>query len=326
MNEVYSDFYRGRKVLVTGGLGFIGANICLRLLDLGAEVTVLDNFAPVTPSIWQKSFLTRIHLVVADIRDVDKVERIVRGQEIIFNLAGKSGAADSNKAPMNDLDINCLGHLTILEACRVLNPETTIVFSSSRLVYGKPCYLPVDESHPLAPESMYAAHKLTAENYHLIYGRLYGLKSTVLRISNPYGPMHASETRAYGVASAFIQAAVKGNRITIFGDGEQRRDYLYINDLVEAFLCAAQAEIARGKIYNIGSGLGASALELANMAISTTGQGEIVRIPWPEDYLAVETGDYLSDVGLACQELGWRAEIELEEGVVRTVDYYCSSL
>ena len=317
-----SDFYSGKRVLVTGGLGFIGLNLSRRLLELGASVTVLDNFMPPGVSEMHADFLGRIRIAIADIRDEDKVERVIRDQDIIFNLAGKSGAAGSNKTPLNDLDINCRGHLTILEACRTFNPGVTIIFPSSRLVYGKPLYLPVDEKHPLAPESVYAAHKLAVENYHLIYGRLYGLKATVLRISNPYGPFQAGEGRAYGIANSFIQAVVSGRPITLFGDGSQRRDYLYIDDLIEAFLCAASAEAARGRIYNIGAVHGTSLLELAELALAEAGQGNIVRVPWPEEYLAIETGDYLSDISLARKELNWSPNMDIREGIKRTVISY----
>ena len=321
MND-HNNFYSGKKVLVTGGLGFIGLNISQRLLELGATVTALDNFMPTDVSKSLAEFLGHIKVAIADIRDEEKVERVVRDQEVIFNLAGKSGAADSNKTPLNDLDINCRGHLTVLEACRTFNPGVTIVFPSSRLVYGKPLYLPVDEKHPLAPESIYATHKLTVENYHLIYGNLYGLKATVLRISNPYGPFQAGEGRAYGIANSFIQAAVSGRPITLFGDGSQRRDYLYIDDLVEALLRAGSVEEARGRIYNIGNGQGTSLLELAEMALAVAGQGKIVRVPWPEEYLAIETGDYLSDISLAQNELGWSPITDIREGVGRTVEFY----
>jgi nucleoside-diphosphate-sugar epimerase len=316
------DFYRGKKVLVTGGLGFIGLNTCARLLDLGAEVTALDNFVPtqITPAF--DAVRSQLRLAIADIRDEEKVERVVRDQELIFNLAGKSGAADSNKTPLNDLDINCRGQLNLLEACRVFNPGVAIVFPSSRLVYGKPRYLPVDEKHPLDPESIYAAHKLAVENYHLIYGRLYGLKATVLRISNPYGPFQSGEGRAYGIANSFIQAAVSGRPITLFGDGSQRRDYLYIDDLVDALLRAAYVPKSRGRVYNIGDGQGTSLLELAEMAVLEAGRGEIARVPWPEEYRAIETGDYLSDISLARHELGWNPVTAIREGIARTVISY----
>lgn len=318
----YKAFYSGKRVLVTGGLGFIGLNTCTRLLDLGAEITVLDNFMPTGISKQLSELLTHIKVAIADIRDAEKVERVVRDQEVIFNLAGKSGAADSNKTPLNDLDINCRGHLTLLEACRVFNPEVTIVFPSSRLVYGKPLYLPVDEKHPLVPESIYAAHKLAVENYHFIYGRLCGLKAAVLRISNPYGPFQAGGGRAYGIANSFIQAAVSGRPITLFGDGSQLRDYLYIDDLVEALFLAGSAPESRGKVYNIGDGQGTSLLDLAKLALAASGQGEIVRVPWPEEYRAIETGDYLTDISLARNELGWSPRTDIREGIARTVENY----
>lgn len=319
----FGNFYTGKKVLVTGGLGFIGLNLSQRLLELGAEVTVLDYFMPPVVPKPLATLLESIRVVNADFRDMDKVERVVRDQEVIFNLAGKSGAAESNKTPLNDLDINCRGHLTILEACRLFNPGVTIIFPSSRLVYGKPRSLPVSENHPVDPESIYATHKLTVENYHLIYGRLHGLKATVLRISNPYGPMQAGETRSYSIANRFIQSAVSGKTITLFGDGGQQRDYLYINDLVNAFLCAAFFEESRGKIYNIGDTSTVSLLELAEMAIAVAGgQGDIAVVPWPEEYLAVETGDYQSDISLARHELGWCPDTAINEGVERTVAFY----
>jgi len=322
MTNNRSDSYCGKRVLVTGGLGFIGINLCARLLDLGATVTVLDNFLPprVSPALDQ--VMAGLTLVIADIRDKERVEQAVQGQEVVFNLAGKSGAADSNKFPLDDLDINCRGHLTILEACRVCSPGVTIVFPSSRLVYGKPIYLPVDERHPVVPQSVYAAHKLAVENYHLIYGELYGFKSTVLRISNPYGPFQAGGSRAYGIVNNFIQSAVTGRQIALFGNGSQRRDYLYVGDLVEVLLLAASEEAARGKIYNIGDGQGTSLLELAEMAVAVAGHGDIVQVPWPEEYRAIETGDYLSDIGLVQRELGWSPTVPILEGVVRTVEYY----
>lgn len=321
-NNNLQTFYKGKKALVTGGLGFIGINIIKRLIDLGAEITAVDNF--VSPELQKllASVYSQLNIVVADIRDDDKVERVVREQDIIFNMAGKSGAADSNKTPMNDLDVNCRGHLTVLEACRRFNPRVTIIFPSSRLVYGKPRYLPVDEVHPLAPDSIYAVHKLTVENYHLIYSKLYGLKTTVLRISNPYGPMQIESARPYGIANKFIQSAVKGEQITIFGEGAQQRDYLYIDDLVKAFLMAGLKQDASGKVYNIGDAHTVSLLDLAHLAIEVAGRGEIVKVPWPVEYGAIETGDYQSNIDLAAKELEWRPATALKDGIIKTVEFY----
>jgi UDP-glucose 4-epimerase len=322
VDDEYGGFFCDRKILITGGMGFIGLNLSQRLLDLGGEVTLLDNFVPSELVGVLTERQGRLKTVVADIRDEDKVERIVRNQEIMFNLAGKSGAADSNKAPVLDLDINCRGHLILLDACRRVNPTMTVVFPSSRLVYGKPRNLPVDEEHPLAPESIYAAHKLAAENYHLIYGRLYGIKSTVLRISNPYGPMQAGDARIYGIANTFMRTATQGGTITLFGDGEQRRDYLYIDDLVDAFLKVAENEAARGKIYNVGDSRSVSLRELAELSIGAAGRGAIIQVPWPADYQAIESGDYVTNCGLISDQLGWRPSTSLEDGIDRTVTYY----
>lgn len=315
-------WYRGRKILVTGGLGFIGLNLSLRLRDLGAEVTVMDNFVSPDVSHILGTVCAGIAVAVADIRDAEKVERVVRNQEVIFNLAGKSGAADSNNAPLIDLDINCRGHLTLLDACRRVNPDVAVIFPSSRLVYGKPHRLPVDEDHPLEPESIYAAHKLAVENYHFIYGHLYGLRSTVLRISNPYGPFQIGDARIYGIANRFIQAAARGEKITLFGEGSQLRDYLYIDDLTDALLSAGCTPGAVGRIYNIGEGNGVTILQLAELAVKTAGRGEIVMTPWPKEYESIETGDYVSDIRRAETELGWRPATSLEAGVRATVDSY----
>jgi nucleoside-diphosphate-sugar epimerase len=203
-----------------------------------------------------------------------------------------------------------------------VNPSVTVVFPSSRLVYGKPRFLPVDENHPLAPESIYAAHKLSAESYHLIYGRLYGLKSTVLRISNPYGPMQAGDARIYGIANTFMCNAARGGTITLFGDGNQQRDYLYIDDLVDAFLKVAMSETSRGRIYNVGDSRGVSLRELAELSVGAAGRGEIVHVPWPADYQAIESGDYVTNFGLIREQLGWNPTTSLPDGIGETVSYY----
>jgi UDP-glucose 4-epimerase len=325
-SESYRGYFRDRRVLITGGLGFIGIHLCLRLLELEAEITLVDNFVPPEPSGELGLVCSQTRVVTSDIRNCQEMEKLVRGQDVIFNLAGKSGAADSNQHPLRDLDSNCGGHLSVLEACRAVNPRVRIVFPSTRLVYGKPQYLPVDEGHPLAPESIYAVHKLTVENYLFIFARLHGMQVTVLRISNPYGPMHSRNTSGYSIASQFIRTAVEGGRITLFGNGEQLRDYLYIDDLVDALLCSAWSAKAGNKIYNIGSREGTSLLQLAELAVAAAGRGEIVRVPWPPNYQTIETGDYISDISRAECELGWSPAADLRAGVYRTVEFYRHSL
>lgn len=322
MSEAYVNYFRGRRVLVTGGLGFIGSNLCTRLLELESEITIIDRLIPHGSFDQGADSPPGMRVIVADIRDAEKIEKAVAGQEVIFNLAGISGASDSNQSPLKDLDINCRGNLILLEACRAVNPGVTIVFPSSRLVYGRPCHLPVSEEHPLAPESIYAVHKLTVENYLFMYARSFGMKATALRISNPYGPMQSAESQNYGIVNQFIQAAVNGTKIKIFGDGDQKRDYLYIEDLVNVLLRSAWSSNSRNKIYNIGSGEGRSLLEMAELAIAAAGSGEIERVPWPSEFQAVETGDYVSDVTRAWCELGWRPTIDISAGIHRTVASY----
>lgn len=314
--------YRGAKVLVTGGTGFIGLNLVTRLLELGAEVAVFDYAVT-----WEAESLAtrqrgRLQLIQGDIRDDAKVETAVRGQQFIFDLAGKSGAADSNKAPLLDLDVNCRGHLTVLEACRRVNPEAALIFASSRLVYGKPRRLPVDENHPLQPESIYAVHKLTVEYYLQLYAKLYGLRSAILRISNPYGPLQGSDARIYGVANRFVQLAVSDAVIPLFGDGAQRRDYLYIDDLVTALLCAGLRAAAPALVVNVGGRDVVSLRQLAEAIVRLAAAGRVETVPWPEAYRQIETGDYATSLTLAGQLLDWQPAVSLEQGLAQTIDYY----
>lgn len=319
---VVEDGYRGRRVLVTGGAGFIGQNLVARLLTEGAEVTVFDYALSRELDELVRCRRGALNLRQGDIRDEAKVEDAVRGQQVIFDLAGKSGAADSNRAPLLDLDVNCRGHLTVLEAWRRVSPLAALVFPSSRLVYGKPQRLPVDEKHPLAPESFYAAHKLTVEGYLRIYSQLHGLRSAILRISNPYGPLQGCDARIYGVVNKFVQSAVRDEAITLFGDGSQRRDYLHIDDLVNALLAAGLRAAAPTLLVNIGGAEQLSLRELAARIVALAGTGRIEYVPWPEDYRQVETGDYLTDLALAAETLDWRPRIALDDGLRQTIEYY----
>jgi UDP-glucose 4-epimerase len=314
--------YRGRRVLVTGGAGFIGQNLVARLLAEGAEVTVFDYALSRELDELARSRRGALQLLQGDIRDEAKVEDAVRGQQVIFDLAGKSGAADSNRAPLLDLEVNCRGHLTVFESCRRLSPQAALVFPSSRLVYGKPQRLPVDEQHPLAPESFYAVHKLAVEHYLQIYARLHGIRSTILRISNPYGPRQGRDARIYGVVNKFVQAAVRDETITLFGDGAQRRDYLHIDDLVEALLAAGLRAAVPSLLVNIGGAEAVSLQNLASRTIALAGAGRIEHIPWPDDYRQVETGDYLTDLTWAAEQLDWQPQVELDAGLRETIAYY----
>ena len=308
------EFYAGRRVLVTGGGGFIGGNLIAALRALGARITVFDLSEGQSDDTlrWRQG----------DLRDPEAVAAAVAGQEVLFNLAGRSGAAASNHTPLADLDVNCRGQLTLLEACRQHAPDVRVIFPSSRLVYGTPQSLPVAEDHPLAPGSIYALHKQTVEQYHLLYGRLHGLWVTVARISNPYGPGQPGDRRTYGIANTILRRAARGETITLFGDGSQKRDFFYIADLVDALLRAAATAGARGEIFNIGAAESVSLAELARMATARSGRGRIVTVPWPADYREVETGDYRSDIAKAGRLLGWTPRTPLATGVLETLRAY----
>jgi len=314
--------YKGKKVLVIGGMGFIGLNLVSLLLDRDAEVTIFDQAQPSTFGQFVHPKKSGLKIFVGDLKDFDSIRRAVMGQEVIFSLAGKSGVCDSNLAPFTDQDINCRAHLCLLEACRKLPNNPMIVFPSTRLVYGVPSYLPVDEKHPLAPMSMYATDKLASENYLILYSRLYGLRSTILRISNPYGPLQPQDGRRYGFANIILQNAVADGSIIIYGEGRQKRDYLFIEDLAEGFLLGGMRGGEGCMIFNIGGWRAFEMIEFARMAVAAAGRGKIVQRPWPPEFLAVETGDYCSDISLAREELGWDIKTDLETGINRTVEFY----
>jgi len=312
----------GKEILVTGGAGFLGQNLASELLRLGAEVTIYDYMIPeeLRDSPYFKQ--GQLHLVPGDIRDEAKIEKVIRGKYGLFDLAGKSGAVDSNQSPQLDLDINCRGHLNILEACRRVNRNIKIVFPSSRLVYGRPLELPVSENHPLAPESIYAAHKIAVENYLRVYGQTAGLNSVILRITIPYGPLQIIDDRPYGVVNKFVQQAICDEEITLFGGGEQSRDFLFVDDLVNAFILAMQHADENARCINIGGEDVLSYKELAEMIVSLAGSGRVAEVPWPDEYRQVETGSFVADIELSEALLGWRPRFSVRDGLKKTVAFY----
>ncbi len=322
MQSDLNEAYRGRKILVTGGAGFIGLNLVERLVELGADVTIYDYAMSRSAEVMAEQYRDRLRLCQGDIRDEAKVEEAVRGKDILFNLAGKSGAADSNKSSLIDLDVNCRGHLTLLEACRRINPGAAVVFPSSRLVYGRPRQLPVDEDHPLQPESFYAVHKTTVEHYLQVYARQFDLRSAVLRISNPYGPLQGHDERIYGVANKFVQAAVDNQPIRLFGDGTQKRDYLYIDDLVDALLKSGIKASSPPLVMNIGGREVVSLQQLAELIVRLAGTGSIEHVTWPEEFLSVETGNYYGCLQRAENHLAWQPVTSLEDGLGKTIERY----
>jgi len=324
MENFLKKSYSNKKVLITGGLGLIGSNLAHQLVRLGAKITILDAFLPNHGAnlFNLKGIKKEIRLVKGDIRDEDLMKKAIKNKDYFFNLAGLVSYSERPEQGFLDLDINCQGQLVCLEACRKYNPEVKIIFSGSRMQFGRTQYLPVDEKHPTEPLTIYGIHKLTAEKYHLMYHHLFGLKTIICRIANPYGPRQQMKHSKYGIVNWFIRLAIENQTIPIFGTGNQIRDYFYIDDLVKALLLAGAKKEAVGQVFNLGSGQGTKFIEMARTVIKVVGQGKIKRIPWPKNYFVVETGDYIADISKAKEKLNWQPKTSLEEGIRWTYEYY----
>ncbi len=316
--------YRGSRVLITGGLGFIGSTIAHKLVQLGARVTVLDALLPQHGGSVKnmEGIESKVEVVVDDIRNSNVVRRVVTDKDVIFNLAGQVSYTESMTDPYLDLDISCLGHLTVLEACRQLNPRVRIVFSSSRMVYKRNPALPVTVDAPVEPLTIYGVHKLTGEHYHRLYSEVYDMPTVVIRVTNPYGPRQRVEGGKYGIVNWFTTLAMRGDRLRIFGDGSQMRDYIYIDDLTEIFLRAGQLTHPKGQIYNGGSGTGTSFRTMVESIVTAVGAGEIQTVDWPENYSRFETGDFVADISRTVDALGYKPTTSLDDGLARTVAFY----
>lgn len=325
MNEPTSfGEYKGRSALVTGGLGFIGSNLVRRLVEIGVEVTVLDALMPEQGGnqFNLRDLLGRVQIHTADMRDQKVVNHLVGGVDYIFNLAGSVSHLESMQQPLRDLELNCAAHVTLLEACRSFNPHVKVVFTSTRQVYGKPVYLPLDEQHRVAPLDVNGINKLAAEHYHLLYQRVYGTRTACLRLTNTYGPRQLIHHNRGGFIAWFIRQAVEGGVIELYGEGRQRRDMNYVADVVEALLLAGASEAAEGEVYNLGGGEPVSLAELAEELISLTGRGTVRTVPFPPERQLIDVGNTHSTFAKIESSLGWRPRTPLREGLKRTVEFY----
>jgi len=318
------DYYQGKSVLITGGLGFLGSNIAHTLVPYGAKVTLLDALLPLYGGnrFNLHGIEDRVELVIGDIRDETLMNKLVQGKDVIFNLAAQVSYIDSIHIPFEDLDINCRGHLVVLEACRRNNSAARIVFPSSRMVLGKLLQSPADEKHPTEPLSLYGVHKLAGEKYYLTYHRTYGLKTTILRIANPFGIRQQMKHNKYSLVGWFLRQAMEDRTIQIFGDGSQLRDYLYSDDAVEAFLRAAVSERAIGEIYNVGSGSSHPFYEMVQTVVDVVGQGRLEYVPWPQNYEKIETGGLEISIEKARRGLRWSPRFNLKEGIGKMYLFY----
>ena len=315
---------QGKRCLITGGLGFIGSNIAHKLAELGAEVSILD--ACLDPFGWNfaniKEIKDKVRFTKADIRDEKAMAAAVKDKDFIFNCAGQISHVDSMTDPFLDLDINCRGTLTLLEACRRFNDKAKIVYAGTRGQMGSLHYSPADEEHPDNPTDIYGADKWAAEKYHLIYHSAFGIPATSLRINNTYGERHQMKHAKYGIMNWFIRLALDGKEIPVYGDGSQTRDYNYITDVVNAAVLAAQSPKTDGKYYLLGSGSEIKFIDMVKAVIAAAGSGSYKFVPWPADRKAIEIGNFFVSYKKIRDELGWEPRTAMEDGLRRTIAFY----
>jgi len=314
--------YAGRRVLVLGGRGFIGANLVTRLAEAGARISIVTPRYSRAEDEGREPQPGGVTVYEGDIRDGELMKTAVAGQEIVFHMAARSGAERSMEDPWTDLDVNCRGTLSLLEALRRINPAAKVVFAGSRLQYGRPRTLPVSEDDEGQPMCLHAVHKSAVEMYLGVYQRLCGLRSCSARITNPYGPGQPASRQAYGVINRLIHLAVSGGTLTIYGDGLQLRDYVFIDDLTAALMLLGASAAADGRVYNVGSGRGTSLSEVAKTIVDLAGGGKIEHVEWPALAAQIETGDFVADISRIDRELGWRPEVTLRNGLSRTIASY----
>ena len=316
--------YKNKNVLVTGGLGFIGSNLARVLVLQGANVTLVDSLIPEYGGnrFNISDIENKVNVNVCDVRDPFSMRYLLKNKDYLFNLAGQTSHIDSMKYPQTDLDINASAQLSILQACREINPGINIVFASTRQLYGKPDYLPVDEKHPIRPVDVNGINKLAGECYHLLYNNVYDIRACALRLTNTYGPGMRVKDARQTFLGIWIRLLLEGQTIKVFGDGKQLRDFNYVDDCVEALLLAGSMDEANGKVYNLGNTEVVELKKLAEIIIDLGFGGTFELIPFPPDRKAIDIGDYYSDFGLIKRELGWEPKISLEKGLKKTIDYY----
>jgi UDP-glucose 4-epimerase len=319
----YRDYYRGRRVLVTGALGFIGSNLCRTLADLGANVLAVDSLLPdYGGNLFNlDGYEEKVRINIADVRG-HGMGYLVKGQDVLFNLAGQVSHIDSMTDPFTDLEINCRSQLSILEALRQHNPEAKIVYAGTRQIYGRPQRLPVDEQHLLNPTDVNGINKISGEMYHLVYHSVYGIRASSLRLTNTYGPRQLIRHARQGFIGWFVRQVVLGEEIQIFGDGQQRRDFDYVDDTVDAFLRAGAMDAADGQVFNLGGEAAVSLLDLTELMIQIAGGGSYRLIPFPPERKRIDIGDFHADTTKIRQTLGWSPTIGLRDGLTRTIEYY----
>lgn len=311
------------NVLITGGAGFIGANLARRLVNEGADVTIIDSLIPEYGGNLAnlEGIRDKIHLNIADVRDPHAMRQLVQGRDFLFNLAGQTSHMDSMSDPFTDLDINAKAQLSILEACRAQNPAAKIVFAGTRQIYGRPDYLPVDETHPIRPVDINGIHKVAGEWYHTLYTTVYGVQSTVLRLTNTYGPCMRIKDARQTFVGVWVRLALEGKPFEVWG-GQQLRDFTYVDDCVDAILLAAAHPRANGRVYNLGGDSVVSLRELADLLTDLHPDVSYILREFPAERKKIDIGDYYSNDARIREELGWQTKTSLRDGLAKTLAYF----
>jgi UDP-glucose 4-epimerase len=320
----YREFYRGRRVMITGGLGFIGSNLARQLVSLGADVLLVDSLIPdYGGNLFNiDGIADRVHVNVADVRQQSTMNYLVRDRDVIFNLAGQVSHIDSMRDPAADLEINCRGQLTILEACRYNNPDIKVVYAGTRQVYGHPDSLPVNETHLVRPSDVNGINKAAGEYYHLVYNNVFKVRACSLRLTNVYGPRQLIRHNRQGFIGWFIRLAIEDHAIQIYGDGSQLRDFVYVDDAADAFLRAGANDACNGEVFNVGGTEPIAHAALAALLVKLAGSGRIEYVAWPADKKAIDIGDFYADSSKIQAATGWRPAVPFADGLRRTIVYY----
>jgi UDP-glucose 4-epimerase len=320
----YGEFYRGRRVMITGGLGFIGSNLAHRLVDLGAEVLLVDSLIDdYGGNLFNIAGLEgRVRVNIADVRQASTMNYLVRDREVIFNLAGQVSHIDSMRDPHTDLEINCRSQLTILEACRRHNPGVKVVYAGTRQIYGRPDFLPVTERHLVRPTDINGINKAAGENYHLVYNNVFGVRGCSLRLTNVYGPRQLIRHNRQGFIGWFLRLVLEGREIQVFGDGSQVRDFVYVDDAAEAFLLAGASDAVNGEAFNVGGSEPIAHAALVGRLVALAGSGAYRFVEWPAEKKAIDIGSFYADSSRFHETTGWTPAVSLDEGLRRTLAFY----
>ena len=320
----YREFYRGRRVMITGGLGFIGSNLAHGLTELGADVLLVDSLIPdYGGNLFNIAGIEdRVRVNVADVRQASTMNYLVQDRSIIFNLAGQVSHIDSMRDPHTDLDINCRSQLTLLEACRRYNPGVKVVYAGTRQIYGRPDFLPVSEDHLVRPTDVNGINKAAGEYYHLVYNNVFGIRACSLRLTNIYGPRQLIRHNRQGFLAWFIRLALEDREIEIFGDGSQLRDFVYVDDAVDAFLRAGHSDALNGQALNVGGLEHVAHRDLVQLLTEVAGSGRFRFVDWPAEKKAIDIGSFYADSSRFQTAVQWQPEVALREGLTRTVAFY----